>query len=348
LEFLEKKEEGQAPKSCEASNNDKGRINMKKYRHLTFEDRVYIEVWHWERKSLKFMAYRLGVSPSTISRELQRGKTGWLAIGYRADLGERRKIERGAKKGARPKIVGKTKNLIIELIRRDWSPEQISGRLKLEEKLLISHETIYTFIKADRKSGGDLFLHLRHGKRRRKKRFSIPRIRADILNRKHIQTRPEVINRRERIGDWERDLMFGDSRSAALLTIVERKTLLTIIKIVGSKSPKVIAIKTIEALKNSKVKCKSITNDNGFEFREHQQESEALGVPIYFTNPYSSWEKGTCENINGLIRQYFTRKSSMKGLTDEDTKNIERKLNTRPRKKLGFQTPLEACAQMAI
>ena len=321
---------------------------MKKYRHLTFEDRVYIEVWHWERKSLKFMAFRLGVAPSTISRELERGKTGWLAIGYRADLGERRKIERGTRKGARPKVVGKIKELIIELIRRDWSPEQISGRLKLEKKLSISHETIYGFIKADRRSGGDLYLHLRHGRRRRKKRFSIPRIRADILNRKHIQTRPEMINKRERIGDWERDLMFGDSRSAALLTIVERKTLLTIIKIVESKSPRVIASKTIEALKYSKAGCKSITNDNGFEFRDHEKESKALGVPIYFTNPYSSWEKGTCENINGLIRQYFTRKTSMKGLTDEDIKSIEKKLNTRPRKKLGFQTPLEACAKMAI
>jgi IS30 family transposase len=348
LSELDKKEKGQALKACETSNSNKGRINMKKYRHLTFEDRVYIEVWRFERRSLKYMAFRLGVAPSTISRELKRGKTGWLAIGYRADLGEKRRQEFGAKKGAKPKIVGKIRELIIKLIQRDWSPEQISGRLKLENKVMISHETIYTFIKTDKMSGGRLYLHLRHGKRRRKKRFSIPRVRADILNRKHIQTRPAVINQRKRIGDWERDLMFGDSRSAALLTIVERKTLLTIIKVVKSKSPKEIAAKTIEAFSRSKVKCHSITNDNGFEFRDHQRESKILGVPIYFTNPYSSWEKGTNENTNGLIRQYFFRNSSMKEFTNEDAYKIQRRLNTRPRKKLGFQTPLEASTKKTI
>ena len=140
--------------------------------------------------------------------------------------------------------------------------------------------------------------------------------------------------------------MFAQSRREALLTMVDRKTLLTILRRVESKSPKEIASKTIEAL--GAELCLSITNDNGFEFRNHQEESKVLNVPIYFTNPYSSWEKGTCENTNGLIRQYFTRDQDMKELTDEDIRRIAERLNTRPRKKLGFQTPLEASKRRAI
>lgn len=311
-----------------------------KYRHLTFEDRIYIEVWQWERKSLSYIATRLGVHPSTISRELKRGATGTLGIGYRADLAEQKRRILGSKKGRKRKIVGATGQLVSSLIRRGWSPEQISGRFRIENVESLSHEAIYQFVRADRDAGGTLFLHLRRGRRRRKKRFSVPRIRTDLLNRRHIQERPKIINDRSRFGDWERDLMFGDSRKQALLTFVERKTLLTILRKVSSKSPKEIAGKTIEAM--SGVDCKSLTNDNGFEFREHQFESEQLKVPIYFTNPYSSWEKGTCENINGLIRQYFPKKHPMGDLKHEHLKAIEKALNTRPRKKLGFQTPLEA------
>lgn len=322
---------------------------MKNYRHLTFEDRIYIEVWNWERKSLGYIATRLGVHPSTISRERRRGNSsqaysfGW---GYRADLGQQHKRLCGKKKGPKSKIVGDLACFIEELIRQDWSPEQICGRLAIERKINISHETIYRYLKADRSQGGGLYLHLRHGHRRRKKRFAVPRVRSDILNRKHIGTRPAVINERKRFGDWERDLVFAGSRSEALLTFVDRKSLLTVLRRVGSKSPKEIASKTIEAMSNQL--CLSITNDNGFEFREHEFESKALKVPIYFTNPYSSWEKGTNENMNGLIRQYMPRTSNIKEISDEQIKYIEQQLNTRPRKKLGFLTPLEASTKGGI
>jgi len=140
--------------------------------------------------------------------------------------------------------------------------------------------------------------------------------------------------------------MFGKERSAALMTFVERKTQLTPIVKVESKSPKVIANKTICVL--SKEACHTLTNDNGFEFRNHVYESENLKIPIYFTNPESSWEKGTYENINGLVRQYFPRTSCTLELTDEAIKEIESKIYSRPRKKLGFQTPLEASSQARI
>lgn len=313
---------------------------MKRYRHLTFEDRIYIEVWQWERKSLSYIAGRLGVHPATISRELKRGSTGWLNIGYRADLAEKRRQQEGAKKGRRRKLVGELQRLVGELIQLDWSPEQISGRLKLERGIRISHETIYSWLQRDRQAGGRLFLHLRHGRRRRRKRFAVPRVRQDILNRIGIDSRPDEINQRSRAGDWERDLMFCQSRSEALLTFVDRRTLMTLIRRVASKSPREIASQTISAMRG-KI-CLSITNDNGFEFREHQYESRELGVPIYFTHPYSSWEKGTCENTNGLIRQYFRRDQNIREFSDENIQTIQDLLNARPRKKLGFQTPLEA------
>ena len=346
MKFLKRKKV-QLPESWHSLvYEDKG-SEMKKYRQLNFQDRIYIEVMKYERKSLRFMAARLGFHVSTIVRELKRGNTSKyndFCWGYRADLSEGRRRKACAKRGRRPKLTGELLQSVLETLNLEWSPEQISAHLRGE----VSYETIYRYLKRDREAGGNLYLKLRHGHRRRKKRFSVPRVRVDLVNKKSIEDRPAVINRRERIGDWERDLMFGDSRSSALLTIVDRKTLYTIIRKVESKSPEEIRRHTVEAL--SKVRCKSITNDNGFEFRAHEQESKDLGVPIYFTHPYSSWEKGTNENTNGLIRQYFKRSTSMKEFTNEDAKKIEDKLNSRPRKKLGFRTPTQAfyCRKDAV
>jgi IS30 family transposase len=323
---------------------------MKKYRQLTYEDRVYIDVLNFQRKSRREIADSLRVNRSTITREFQRGcssKGGWGHC-YRAELAEKAKRMAAARRGRPSKIHGELEKYITERLKLKWSPEQISGRLTLEGKTKISYETIYGFIKRDRDEGGQLYLNLRHGRRRRKKRFSIPRIRADILNRKKIEDRPVVINKRERIGDWERDLVFGNSKRAAILTAVDRKSLLTVIRKVENKSPSEISRVTAEIFGSGIFACHSITNDNGFEFRFHERESLTLGVPIYFTNPYSSWEKGTNENTNGLIRQYFTHQTNMEEFTNENAKEIEEALNTRPRKKLGFRTPKEFTTQSKV
>jgi IS30 family transposase len=335
---LEIKKDGQLTISCHSKAYYNQGVSMRKFRQLTFVDRIYIEVMHWERKSNREIAKNLGVHPSTISRELKRGQSGEL-MGYRADLGERHRRITDTYRGRKQVINGDLESYVQLKLKAGWSPEQISGRLKLESKGGVGRETIYNYVKQDRANQGGLYLNLRRGRRRRKKRFSVPRVRADILNRLHIKDRPSVINERERVGDWERDLVFGDSRSSAMLTFVDRKSLLTRIAKVASKSPKEIEKQTIKLMEGEV--CKSITNDNGFEFRNHESESQRLEVPIYFTNPYASWEKGTNENTNGLIRQYFPKRSSMKELTDEKIKDIENRLNTRPRKKLSFQTPLE-------
>lgn len=344
------KREGQLSDLCQTFDYEIERKDMKKYRQLTYGDRVYIDVLNFQRKSRKEIADSLGVNTSTIYREIKRGCSsaqGWRHC-YRAELAEQAKRLGASKRGRRRKIEGELEKYIIEKLKAKWSPEQISGRLVIEGGKKISYETIYGYIKRDRDRGGKLFLNLRHGKRKRKKRFAVPRVRADILNRRKIETRPEVINKRERIGDWERDLVFGNSKKAAILTAVDRKSLLTVIRKVESKSPAEISQVTEAIFKSGDYVCHSITNDNGFEFRYHEQESRKLSVPIFFANPYSSWEKGTSENTNGLIRQYFTHQTKMENFTNEDAKEIENSLNNRPRKKLGFKTPIEFTAQSKV
>lgn len=317
---------------------------MGKYRQLNFADRIYLEALYWEYgRYHEKLAWKLGVHRSTVYRELRRGSTGWMHLGYRADFGEKRRRLLAKRKGRPSKIVGALERLVRSRLSEGWSPEQISGRLKLEGQPSVSHETIYRYIQRDRQGGGRLYLCLRHGHRRRKKRFHVPRVRAELLHRRSIEQRPKVISQRKRLGDWERDLMFGSSRSQALLTLVERKTCYVVLRRVESKSPHEIARKTVEALSGFRKAgtCLSLTNDNGFEFREHRRESVELGIPIYFTHPYSSWERGTNENANGLVRQYFPKQSPMEEMTDEKAKMVQARLNSRPRKKLGFLTPEE-------
>ena len=337
--YLEINEDGQLAISCHPLSYHTKRNDMRKYRQLTFEDRIYMEVCIWQGMTQKRIAEKINCHPSTITREKVRL---WAVdhIGrYRADSGQKRNRGELKKRGRKNKLTPELTKQIIEKLNLCWSPEQISGRFKLDKIAEISHETIYKFIKRDRDKGGKLYLKLRHGRRRRKKRFAVPRVRADILARKSIHDRPPEINQRTRAGDWERDLMFGDSRSSALITFIDRKTKFSLIRVVQSKSPTEVARVTIELL--SRELCHSITNDNGFEFRNHEEESKTLGIPIYFTNPYSSWEKGTCENLNGLVRQYFQQHYPMKEMTNEKAIEIQNLLNNRPRKGLGYLTPSE-------
>jgi IS30 family transposase len=345
-EFIERIEKAdcQLPELCHTFiyYDKRGAITM--HRQLTFLDRIYIEVLDFERERKKKIAKKLRVDVTTIRRELKRGnasKTGWFDC-YKADFAEKKARAGLKRRGRKRKIRGELEDYIKERLKDGWSPEQISGKLKRENRPSVSYEAIYQYLERDRDNGGRLYLYLRHGNRRRKKRFYIPRSKVNIELKKSIEERPKIINDRERIGDWERDLMFGDSRKAGLLTFVERKTLYTLLAKVESKSPKEISNTTIQLLRGNNCILKSLTNDNGFEFAAHTFESKELGVPIYFTHPYSSWEKGTNENTNGLIRQYFPKKTPIKELTYEKIISIQTSLNSRPRKKLGFSTPHEA------
>lgn len=311
-----------------------------KYRHLSLTDRYNIESLLNQNKTQKYIADFLGVDKSTISRELRRNKNakgGYAAKGAQANTKTRRRCRADYKR----KVHGVLEIMVREKLGLGWSPELISNRLKKECKGDVSHESIYNFIEYDKRFGGELYKCLRFHNRRKKrginhrwKKFPEPR--------KFIDKRPEVANKRERSGDWERDLIIGKRGKSALLTIVDRKSHITLIKRVTSTQAEEVAGKTLNAFReNPDLPLFTITNDNGAEFGKHQQLEMQLKIPIYFTFPYHSWERGTNENTNGLIRQFFPKKTNFDDITDKEIKEVETILNNRPRKLLNYLTPLE-------
>ena len=228
-----------------------------------------------------------------------------------------------------------TKYLLLE-----WSPEQIAGYLKREGDEWVSHETIYQFVLEDKKDGGTLYKQLRHSGKKRKKRYGSSDRRGEIKDRVSIDKRPKSIEKRDRIGDWEIDLVIGKNHKGAIVTIVDRLSLMTLIAKVDSKHADLVTATTTKLLKPFKKHgAKTITADNGKEFSGHKEISKALGIDFYFAHPYSSWERGTNENINGLIRQYLPKRTEFKTVDDRKCQFIMNRLNSRPRKCLGYRTP---------
>jgi IS30 family transposase len=206
----------------------------------------------------------------------------------------------------------------------------------------LGKEWIYQFILRVKEKGGKLYLNLRHQNKKYRKRYGSPKRQGPLKNRTFIDDRPEVINEKQRLGDWEIDTIIGKSHKQAIVTIVERISKLTVLKKVSSKNAKLVAEATINGLSNlSPNFVLSITSDNGSEFARHEKISESLGVDFYFTHPYSSWERGLNENTNGLVRQYLKKGVSFSDVTDESLDIIADGLNNRPRKSLGFRTPNE-------
>ena len=221
-------------------------------------------------------------------------------------------------------------------LKEDWSPEQISGRMKLEG-VSISHERIYQYVYADKRAGGTLWESLRRPKKYRKRAGGRDR-RGKTPNRRSIDERPASVEERSRIGDWEADLVIGDEGVA--LTLTERKSRFTLLRIFPSKHAAPITEAIIELLKWD-ARIKTITFDNGKEFAGHQEIATALNADCYFAHPYASWERGTNENTNRLIRQYLPRKRNFKKVSSQEEVVIMDKLNSRPRKCLDFHTPYE-------
>ena len=219
-----------------------------------------------------------------------------------------------------------------------WSPEQISGRMKLEGKTTVSHERIYQHILMNKKQGGDLHTHLRRKKKYRK-RLGSQDTRGRIKDQKSIRDRPIEVEEKSRIGDIEVDLVIGANHKGALVTINDRKSGFAKIKLVKSKDSQQVAKAIVKALKPYKIYICTITSDNGKEFAGHKYISEKLGIDFYFAEPYCSWQRGANENLNGLIRQYFPKKSSFEELGWQEVKRVENQLNNRPRKRLNFDTP---------
>ena len=309
---------------------------MKKYSQLTEVQRYQIEALKKAKKDQKEIAVILGVSPSTISRELKRN-TGQR--GYRPKQAHIKALTRREEACKVIKMTTEVVTLIEAKIRLDWSPEQVSGWLNEEQAISISHERIYQHVWADKRQEGTLYKHLRHSHKKRKKQYGSKDKRGQIRNRVSIDERPEIVEQKTRIGDWEIDTVIGQNHQGALVTIVDRVSKFTLIKKVDSKHAEVVTEATITLLKPYLDKTLTITADNGKEFAGHESMTEQLNAAVYFAHPYHSWERGLNENTNGLIRQYFTKGSSFENITDEQVEEVMNKLNHRPRKTLNYKTP---------
>ena len=309
-----------------------------KYKQLTYEQRIAIHALLKAEHNKTEIARTIGVSKATISREIRRN-TGLK--GYRPIQANRQALDRRQHAKKHIRFTDEVKANVKKYLEQDWSPVQISERLKAENKATVSHESIYQFIIDDQKNGGELYKHLRQGRKKRRKRIKSNDRRGQIPNRISIDKRPAVVDTRERVGDWEIDTIIGKNHKGALVTAVERKFKFTCMCHVPNKEADVVAAALIDMLKPYKKFVHTLTSDNGKEFAKHQKIARELEAQFYFAHPYSSWERGLNENTNGLIRQYFPKKSSLAFVEKERIIDVQNKLNNRPRKSLDFLTPAE-------
>ena len=304
------------------------------YTQLTREQRYQIYILRKAGHRQNFIATEIGVHPATISRELQRGCG---LRGYRPkqadDLAGVRKQKR-----YRPRIAATTWAVIEQLLRQDWSPEQVSGWLAKEKQLQVSHERIYQYIYADKARGGTLSKHLRCRKLRRKRYGSYDR-RGRLPNCRSIEERPKIVEQRKRVGDWEADTIIGQNHQQAILSLVERKSKLCLLKKVERNTAASVEHAMCELLRPLAAKVYTITSDNGREFANHESVAKKLNAAFYFAHPFAAWERGTNENTNGLVRQYFPKGSDFSKITADDIQQVTARLNNRPRKRLSYRTP---------
>jgi IS30 family transposase len=311
---------------------------MKQYTQLDHEQRYQISGLHKAGWNQTQIAEEMGVHKSTISREFSRnkGRRGWRPKQAQSMRDERKQACVNGKQFSPNEWAE-----VERLTREDLSPEQVANRLELEGSLLISPETIYLRIYADKRNGGDLHQHLRSQKPRRKRYASGQERRGTIKNRVSIEDRPDIVAQKTRIGDWEGDTVIGKNHKGGLVTLAERKSRYVLAGHIRSKHAAVVTAMTTRLLRLYKEKCHTITFDNGKEFAEHELMAAYLKADIYFAHPYSSWERGLNENSNGLLRQYFPKGMDLTEITAEQVQMAVDRLNHRPRKVLGFKTPHE-------
>lgn len=312
---------------------------MPRYQRLNYEKRVKLASYTEEGLTQKEMALRLGINQSSVSRELRRNK----GLGnYEAEKAQR--LSEIRKRAEKPKrvLTEDLKKKIKQKLHENWSPEQIAGRFRLEG-IQVSVKTIYRYIREDQKSGGKLYLLLRHkGKPYRKRGFRASLAgRGVIPNRVDIKERPAEVNQKERLGDWEGDTVVGKGHQGGVLTLVDRSTKFTEAFLLKSRKAQEITEK-IKTLRKKKDRFKTITFDNGKEFSNHEKISQILEAPCYFATPYRSCERGLNEHTNGLLREYFPKKTEFHKVSQSDIDKVLRKINNRPRKELNFLTPREA------
>ncbi len=309
-------------------------------KHLTVAQRYTISVMKQKGYTQKQISELIGKDKSTISRELRRNCDG-RSKEYRHDLAQRKCDQRHHTKPKKVRFTEQIREYVDILLRKDYSPEQIVGVAKRYNMDCVSHERIYQYIWADKKAKGSLFTHLRRKGRRYRKRGAAKDSRGIIKDRIDISQRPAIVNEKTRLGDLEIDTIIGKNHQGAILTINDRVSSYLWMAKLNGKNADELAIKAVEILKKNAHWLHTITGDNGKEFAEHKKIAKAINIDFYFAKPYHSWERGANENTNGLVRQYFPKGISFETITDEEIQYVQHKLNNRPRKKLGFLSPIE-------
>ena len=317
---------------------------MRKYRRITYEDRCQIYALSKRGASQESIAGVLGVSQTTVSREMCRNRG---QRGYRFKQAEAKAQARQAIRSRPRKLTAPLRRKIEAKLRQmRWSPEQIGGWL-FEQGIKLSHERIYQMVWQDKRDGGDLWRSLRRRGKRYNKRGGKNAGRGLIPDKIDISERPTIVARKARLGDWEGDTVVSAGHKGGLLTLVERKTQLA--KII--KLPRATAHATqraaVRRLKPIGDFVHTITFDNGKEFAAHQDIAHALKAKIFFATPYHAWERGLNENTNGLIRDFFPKGTDFSTIANAEVAKVERLLNARPRKSLGFRSPQEVFNSLA-
>ncbi len=317
------------------------------YTHLTENERYVISHLSVAGFTLREIARRIKRHHTTVSRELERNGPEYDCTVYWYDWTHPRALKRRHKaRHHRRRTNQHLVKYVIRKLREDWSPETIAEKLKIEhpenDEMRVSHETIYRWIYLDAMEGGTLHQHLRRRrkKRRRQKRYGSGR--RFIPGRISISERPAIVETRERFGDWEGDTVEGKRSTGYFVTHVERKSRYLIAAKLIDKKAEPLTAKSIKAFwRIPKRMRKTLTLDNGKEFARFKELEDKTGLTVYFADPYSAWQRGTNENTNGLLRQYFPKGADFKNVTEENLAFAVKKLNHRPRKCLGYQSPHE-------
>jgi IS30 family transposase len=310
------------------------------YRQITSGERYTLGALHAQGLSQAEIGRQLGRHRSTIGRELKRNRTRHDGA-YRPLKANEYTNGRRSRSRRNRQFSPAQFELVESLLRRQWSPEQVSGYLRRKRLLVISYETIYLHVWQDKSEGGLLWKHLRCSLKRRRKRYRTHDSRGRLAGKKLISERPAVVEARKQIGHWEMDTVIGHASKDCILSLVERVSGYSLIGKLRDRTKESTTARAIELIRRHGKLFKSITADNGTEFHDYKTIEAATGVPIYFATPYHSWERGTNANTNGLIRQYLPKRVSMRGLTQRSCNAIALTLNTRPRKRHEFKSPLE-------
>lgn len=294
--------------------------------------------------SYREIARILGRSVSTISREKRRNATQHDGR-YRAEKAHQYAMARRSRTRKQDQYSLEEWEAVAGLVVRKWSPEQIAGRARSMRKRCMSKETIYRYLRRERRAGGQTWRHLRIVSKFGRKRRGSPATRGRLVGKRHISQRPRAVELRVHMGHWEGDTVMGSDMRHCVLTLVERVSGYVIIKKLTARTKEQAAAALKQAIDEVKRKVRTITLDNGTEFHDYDKVEAECAVKFYFATPYHSWERGTNENTNGLIRQYLPKGMCMRHVTQQDCDAIAAELNDRPRRRLAFKTPSERFAR---